>query len=79
MGWSYERFWNPLFWPHTAEHPRGLASGLSPGDDLGEVTRDFIAIRKVDGHGQRFIWIVDLKPLPAIGATLTKFLLLLFL
>src|SRR5690242_18462175 len=25
LGWSYERLWNPHFWPHSAEHPRGLA------------------------------------------------------
>lgn len=53
-GWTYERLWNPNFWPHSAEHPRGLASVLSPGDAL-EVTREFIVIHKRDGQDQRFM------------------------
>jgi hypothetical protein len=55
LGWTYERLWNPDFWPHSVEHPRGLASVLSPGDELGEITLDFIVIRKADGQQQRFM------------------------
>jgi hypothetical protein len=54
LGWTYERLWNPHFWPHSAEHPRGLASVMSPGDELAEVTRDFIVIHETDGQCQRF-------------------------
>jgi hypothetical protein len=55
LGWEYERLWNPDFWPHNTERPRGLASVLSPGDELVEVTRDFIVINKTDDRRQRFM------------------------
>jgi hypothetical protein len=34
MNWSEERIWRRTFWPHIAEHPRGLASVLEPGDQI---------------------------------------------
>ena len=54
LGWSYERIWNVHFWPNTAEHPRGLASILQPGDDLqlgdiiAEITADHILIERTE-------------------------------
>jgi hypothetical protein len=53
LGWPYERLWNPDFWPHAANHPRGLAGVMSPGDKLAEVTTDFITIEKDDRRGTR--------------------------
>jgi hypothetical protein len=54
MGWSQERIWRQTFWPHTAEHPRGLASVLEPGDQIRFVDRDWVHIHKRDGLYQRF-------------------------
>jgi hypothetical protein len=48
MGWSEERIWRP-FWPHSAEHPRGLASILGPGDRIRFCDPDFIWLIKRDG------------------------------
>jgi hypothetical protein len=55
LGWNCERLWNSCFWPHSVENPRGLASLLSPGDELSGVTGDFIVISKADGQQQRFM------------------------
>src|SRR5262249_22930603 len=55
LGWSRKRIYNPHFWPHSSESPRGLASILEPfeqpfggagkyGDVIGEVTADYIEI-----------------------------------
>jgi hypothetical protein len=37
LGWPRERIWNPDYWPHTVERPRGLASVLEPGNTIIEV------------------------------------------
>jgi hypothetical protein len=56
LGWTRDRLWNSRFWPHSFDHPRGLASILEAGDRIVEVTSDYIAIRRGDGRGtvQRF-------------------------
>jgi hypothetical protein len=54
MGWIQERIWRRTFWPHTAEHPRGLASVLEPGDQIRFVDCDWVHIHKRDGSYQRF-------------------------
>jgi len=53
LGWTRDRLWNADFW---RPWPRGLASVLEAGDQVTEITCDFITIRKGDGHGptQRF-------------------------
>lgn len=55
LDWRYERIWNPNFWPHSSEHPRGLASILQPGDIVADVTEDSIRIIAQGRHPQRFI------------------------
>jgi hypothetical protein len=54
MGWSQERIWRRTFWPHIADHPRGLASVLEPGDQIRFVDRDWVHTHKHDGSYQRF-------------------------
>ena len=44
LGWTYERLWNLVFWPHSAAHPRGLASVRDPVDRIVEGGREFILI-----------------------------------
>jgi len=39
-----KRLWNLVFWPHSAAHPRGLASVMEPGDRIVEGGREFILI-----------------------------------
>lgn len=53
FGWTRDRLWNAGFW---RPWPRGLASVLEAGDQVTEITSDFITIRKGDGRGatQRF-------------------------
>ena len=53
LGWTCDRLWNAGFW---RPWPRGLASVLEAGDQVTEITSDFITIRKGDGRGatQRF-------------------------
>jgi hypothetical protein len=55
LGWSYERIWNPDFWPHSPERPRGLASILQPGDVVADVAEDSITIITHRQQAQRFI------------------------
>jgi hypothetical protein len=54
FGWSYERIWNPSFWPHGPAEPRGLASILQPGDVVSEVSETRITILAQRRHIQRF-------------------------
>jgi hypothetical protein len=53
LGWTCDRLWNAEFW---RPWPRGLASVLEAGDQITEITSDFITVRKGDGRGatQRF-------------------------
>jgi hypothetical protein len=53
LGWTRDRLWNAHFW---RPWPRGLASVLEAGDQITEITSDFITIRKCDGRRttQRF-------------------------
>jgi hypothetical protein len=44
LGWLPERLWNRAFWPHTAEHPRGLASVMKSDYQVLEVSPDSICI-----------------------------------
>lgn len=44
LGWRPERLWRFEFWPHSAEYPRGLASVMTAGDRIAEVTSDCIVI-----------------------------------
>lgn len=54
LGWPHERLWNPAFWPHSADHPRGLAAVLQPGDTIAEVSPDYITILAQGRHLLRF-------------------------
>ena len=54
LGWSSDRLWNPRFWPHSGEHPRGLASMLQPRDTIADVTQDNIVILAQGRHLLRF-------------------------
>jgi hypothetical protein len=66
-GLGHERLWNVDFWPHRVEHPRGLASLLSPDDELGEVTRVFIVIHKADGKERQFMRLDSQFDLAGLG------------
>lgn len=50
LGWPPELLWNAEFW----RQPRGLAAVLDEGDEIGEVTADYIAILKVKRDLLRF-------------------------
>jgi hypothetical protein len=54
LGWSWDRLWNPRFWPHSGEQPRGLASMLQPGDTITDVTQDNVVIFAQGRHLLRF-------------------------
>jgi hypothetical protein len=43
LGWPPELLWNANFW----DAPRGLAAVLDEGDEIAEVTADYIGILKV--------------------------------
>ena len=49
-GWPAELLWNSNFW----DRPRGLASLLDPGDEIGSVTADYIEILKTKRDLLRF-------------------------
>jgi len=50
-GWPAELLWNNAFW----DLPRGLAALLNPGDEIGEVTAEYIEIWKLRRDRQRFM------------------------
>jgi len=50
LGWSQWRLWESRFWPG----PRGLAALMEPGDQIMEVTTEWIRIQKRHGIQQRF-------------------------
>ena len=50
LGWPQWRLWESRFWPG----PRGLAAVMEPGDQVMELTAEWIKIRKRDGIQQRF-------------------------
>jgi len=50
-GWPPELLWNNAFW----DCPRGLAAVLDSGDEIGEVTPDYIEIWKLRRDRQRFM------------------------
>jgi hypothetical protein len=56
LGWTRERLWNRDFWPHTRSNPRGLASVLSPGDRIVEVTEQFINLKSQRNSLRFFRW-----------------------
>ncbi|MFZ0680771.1 hypothetical protein [Candidatus Binatus sp.] len=60
LGWPRERLWSFAFWPHRGGEPRGLASVMDPGDDVIEVTADFMLIEKSNSRGERLrFWRTD--------------------
>jgi hypothetical protein len=50
-GWPAELLWNNGFW----DCPRGLAAILDAGDEIGDVTPDYIEIWKLRRDRQRFM------------------------
>jgi hypothetical protein len=48
--WPAELLWNANFW----DRPRGLAAVLDPGDEIDEVTPEYISILKISRHLLRF-------------------------
>jgi hypothetical protein len=50
LGWPPEQLWNSGFW----DSPRGLAAVLDEGDEIAEVTADYISILKVKRDLLRF-------------------------
>jgi hypothetical protein len=50
LGWPPQRLWNANFW----DAPRGLAAVLDEGDEITEVTADYIKILKTKRDLVRF-------------------------
>jgi hypothetical protein len=50
LGWDPERLWNSNFW----DSPRGLPAVMDEGDEIAEVTTDYIAILKTQRNILRF-------------------------
>ena len=53
-GWGEERIWRRPFWPHSAEHPRGLPSIIDAGDRIEHVDEQYIWIYRASGMQQKF-------------------------
>jgi hypothetical protein len=53
LGWSVDRIWRRSFWPHSTDHPRGLASILDVGDRILFADEAHVWLMRRDGTQQK--------------------------